>query len=150
MALGVDEIPQGYAAHFRKSPVTEPWEPLFSRIVEGAVILATRIRQAHCNGKGFLHGGVVSALADNAMGLSLIETLRREGIQRGRGGITVNLAVDFLASAQIGQWLEIMPRVLNIGRTIAFTDCLVRADGKLTARANATFRFYRSAPAAGD
>ena len=35
MALGVDEIPQGYAAHFRKSPVTEPWEPLFSRIVEG-------------------------------------------------------------------------------------------------------------------
>jgi uncharacterized protein (TIGR00369 family) len=150
MVLGVDEIPQGYAAHCRKSPVTEPWEPLFSRIVEGTVILATRIRQAHCNGKGFLHGGVVSALADNAMGLLLIETLRREGIERGRGGITVNLAVDFLASAQIGQWLEIMPRVLTIGRTIAFTDCLVRADGKHTARANATFRFYRTPPAAAD
>jgi acyl-coenzyme A thioesterase PaaI-like protein len=92
MALGVDEIPQGYAAHFRRSPVTEPWEPLFSRVVEGTAILAIRIRQAHCNGKGFLHGGVVSALADNAMiGLSLIETLRREGVERGRAGITVNL-----------------------------------------------------------
>jgi uncharacterized protein (TIGR00369 family) len=144
----MDEIPPGYAAHFRRSAVTEPWEPLFSRIAEGTVILATRIRQAHCNGKGFLHGGVVSALADNAMGLSLIETLRRDGIERGRGGVTVNLAADFLASAQIGQWLEFMPRVLDIGRTIAFADCLVRADGKLTARANATFRFYRTAPAA--
>jgi acyl-coenzyme A thioesterase PaaI-like protein len=63
--------------------------------------LALRVRNARCNGKGFLHGGVINALADNAMGLSIIETLRQQGIERGRGGSTVSLSLDFLLTAQV-------------------------------------------------
>jgi uncharacterized protein (TIGR00369 family) len=135
-------VPEGYVPHFRTSPVTDPWQPLFSRIGEGTVTLALRVRQAHCNGKGFLHGGVINALADNAMGLSVIETLHQRGIERGRGGYTVSLAVDFLQSAQVGQWVEFEPRVLRVGKGIAFADCLVLADSQTIARGNATYRFY--------
>jgi uncharacterized protein (TIGR00369 family) len=142
MSAEQDIVPEGYGPHFRTSPVTDPWQPLLSKTADGIVTLALRIRAAHCNGKGFLHGGVISALADNAMGLSIIETLHRQGIARGRGGSTISLALDFLQSAQVGQWLEFSPRVLKIGRGIGFTDCLILADAQIIARGNATYRFY--------
>ena len=134
--------PVGYLPHYRKSPVTDPWEPLFSRVEEGVVSLATRIRDVHCNGRGFLHGGVLSALADNAMGLSVIETLRAEGKERARAGVTLTLAIDFLSVAHVGQLLEIRPRVLKAGRTLAFVDCVASADASPIARANASFRIF--------
>lgn len=147
LSAETEVVPDGYLPHFRKSPVTDPWEPLFSRTGEGTVSLALRVRAAHCNGKGFLHGGVINALADNAMGLSIIETLRQQGIDRGRGGFTVSLALDFLLSAQLGQWVEFLPRVLKVGSGLGFADCLVLADTQTIARGNATYRFYE--PKAG-
>jgi acyl-coenzyme A thioesterase PaaI-like protein len=80
-----ERIPEGYERHFRTSPLTDPWEPLYSKAENGSIILALRIRQAHCNSRGFAHGGLISALADNAMGLSLIETLgQRHQTERTR------------------------------------------------------------------
>jgi acyl-coenzyme A thioesterase PaaI-like protein len=145
MSTEQDVLPEGYVLHVRTSPVTDPWQPLFAKTAGGTVSLALRIRAAHCNGKGFMHGGVISALADNAMGLSIIETLRHQGISRGRGGSTLGLALDFLLSAQLGQWVEFSPRVLKIGAGIGFADCLIMADSQIIARANATYRFYEDA-----
>jgi len=139
-----ERIPAGFSPHLRKSPLTDPWEPLFSKIGDASVTIALRARSAHCNSKGFLHGGLISALADNAMGLSLVENLKGQGVDRARHGTTVSLAVDFLASVQIGQWVEFVPRVLKIGSSLGFADCLVLADSRPVARGNATFRFYRS------
>jgi uncharacterized protein (TIGR00369 family) len=137
------EIPAGFARHFRQSPLTEPWEPLFSRREGGSIYLGLRVRRAHCNGRGFLHGGLVSALADNAMGLSVIETMSQQQAERDRNGLTVTLSLDYLGSAEIGRWVEFRPRVLRIGGNLGFVDCLVVADEEPIARGNATFRIYR-------
>jgi uncharacterized protein (TIGR00369 family) len=127
--------PEGFAPHFRKSPVTEPWEPLFSRKLDGAVQIGLHLRGAHCNSRGLLHGGVIAALADNAMGLSCGLSLPSvEGL------VTVSLTVDYVGSAKIGQWLQIEPRVLKTGKSMGFADALVTADGAVIARASATFR----------
>jgi uncharacterized protein (TIGR00369 family) len=142
MAATSQDPPAGFAPHFRKSPVTDAWEPIFSKTEGGVIILGLRVREAHCNGRGFLHGGVVSALADAAMGHSAVRLQEEQEKTRLRSAVTVNLAVDFLASAQIGQWVEIVPRVLKAGGSIGFADCTVLADGQPIARGNATFRFY--------
>src|SRR5262245_14436975 len=127
--------PEGFAPHFRKSPVTNPWEPLFSRKIDSIVQIGVRLRDVHCNSRGFLHGGVIAALADNAMGLSCGSTL--PSIQ---GLVTVSLTVDYVGSAKAGQWLQIEPRVLKTGKSMGFADALVKADDQLVARASATFR----------
>jgi acyl-coenzyme A thioesterase PaaI-like protein len=62
--------PVGYERHTRRSPLTDPWEPLFARETADAVQLALEIREAHCNSRGFAHGGLISSLADSAMGIS--------------------------------------------------------------------------------
>jgi acyl-coenzyme A thioesterase PaaI-like protein len=131
----IDIPPVGFARHDRKSPLTEPWEPLFSRRRRGAVVLGLRAGPPHTNSRGFVHGGLIGALADNAMGLSCAAALGRAG-----GLITVNLNVDFLGTALQGQWLEFDTVFVKPGRTLCFTQAFVTADGQPCARANAVFR----------
>lgn len=127
--------PPGFAPHDRKSPLTKPWEPLFSRKTQGAVILGLHAGPAHTNSRGFVHGGLIGALADNAMGLSCMHRLNQAG-----GLVTVTLNVDFLGSALQGQWLEFDTVFVKPGRTLCFTQAFVTADGQPCAQANAVFR----------
>ena len=119
--------PEGFDPHFRKSPVTNPWEPLFSRRIDGTVQIGLWLREVHCNSRGLLHGGVIAALADNAMGLSCGSSL--PSVQ---GLVTVSLTVDYVGAAKIGQWLQIEPRVLRTGKSMGFADALVTADGTIS------------------
>jgi len=134
------QVPDGFVPYERRSPVTDAWQPLFFRQEPEAIVVGMTVRAQHCNGRGFLHGGVISALADQAMGLSIIQAMRHRDMPRGAQGFTVNLALDFLASGQVGQWAEFAPRVLKLGGSIAFVDCIVSANGEPIARANSTFR----------
>jgi uncharacterized protein (TIGR00369 family) len=143
MSAEQDVVPEGYVPHVRTSPVTDPWQPLFAKIAGGTVSLALRIRAAHSNGKGFMHGGVISALADNAMGLSKLAATKESAAVVGAR--QSGLALDFLLSAEVGQWVEFSPRVLKIGAGIGFADCLILADSQIIARGNATYRFYEDA-----
>ena len=56
------DIPDGFEPHFRKSPLTDPWEPLYSRRTPEAVILGLRLGTPHTNARGFAHGGLIAAL----------------------------------------------------------------------------------------
>ena len=85
--------------------MTDPWEPLYSKRTETAVIIGLRLARPHTNGRGLIHGGLIAALADNAMGHSC-------GHQMGGVSslVTIGLAVDFIGTAQIGQWLAVESR----------------------------------------
>lgn len=128
-------VPDGFEPHFRRSPLTEPWEPLYSKRTDQAVIIGLFAGPAHVNGRGFVHGGLLASLADNAMGLSCAARL---GIESGL--VTVNLSVDYLGAAQQGQWLSFETEYVRPGSTLCFAQAFVRANGVECARANATFR----------
>jgi acyl-coenzyme A thioesterase PaaI-like protein len=133
-------VPGGFVPHFRKSPVTDPWEPLYSRRNERSVDIGLVIGAAHCNARGFVHGGVLASLADNAMGLSWGQARVAAAPDAAGGIVTVSLTIDFIASAQTGQWLQITPRVLRERGATGFVDALLTADDRLIARASAVFR----------
>jgi len=128
-------IPEGFEPLFRKSPLTEPWEPLYQKMTDRAVIIGLRLAKPHTNGRGLIHGGLIAALSDNAMGYScaLVTDWKTSFV-------TIGLAVDFIGSAQIGQWLAIESDVIKTGSTICFAQSLIKADDAVIARANATFR----------
>jgi len=136
------DVPAGFEPFPRKSPVTEPWEPIYSKKTPDAVVLAVRLAKAHTNARGFAHGGFISALADNAMGNSLVAT--KLDWER-QSAVTVSLSVDFLGSAQVGQWVEFTTTFIKAGSTLCFTQCFVTADGVPVARANAVFRLVERA-----
>jgi acyl-coenzyme A thioesterase PaaI-like protein len=142
-----DAIPEGFAPHTRKSPITAPWEPLYARAEPDRLVLATRIREAHCNSRSMPHGGFLAALADNAMGMSLGANLATAGFPAG-GLVTVSLTLDYLGAAKLGQWLEFDTDFVKLGRSICFAEATVRADGLPIARARATFKVLDAKAAA--
>lgn len=127
--------PAPYVRHHRRSGLTDPWEPLYSHRTEDSVWIGLRAGAAHANSRGFVHGGLLTALADNAMGMSCAQA---RGDSRP-SLVTVNLAVDFVSTARSGQWVEVRPTVVKTGASLCFATALVLADGKVCARANATF-----------
>lgn len=131
----MSEIPEGFEPHSRTSPATAAWEPIFARATPTALMLGLRIAQNHCNSRGLLHGGVIATLADNAMGLSCARTYDPPAPL-----VTINLALDYLGLARLGQWLDVTTTVIKTGKALAFASCLVNADGTPIARGNATFR----------
>jgi uncharacterized protein (TIGR00369 family) len=135
------DIAPGFEPHFRKSPVTDPWEPLFSRKTDETVEIGFVFGPNHGNARGLLHGGVLAALCDNAMGLSLGRTLEAKGLSQGVGGIvTTRLTVDYLGAAKQGDWVGIAPRVVKAAKGSGVVDALITANGVLIARADALFR----------
>ena len=137
---GASDLPAGFERHDRSAPATRPWEPIWRRVSGDTVVLAVRVRDDHCNSRGFVHGGLISALADNAMVLSCA---RRLGDLASL--VTVNLTVDFLGSALTGQWLEFDTVFGKPGSTLCFAQAFVTADGQPCARANAIFRVVKRA-----
>src|SRR3979490_415789 len=98
----ITDIPDGFEPHFRKSPLTDPWEPLYSRKTDKAVIFGLRLAKPHTNGRGLIHGGLITALPDNAMGYSCAQVTNWT-----TSFVTISLSIDFVGSAEIGQWLAI-------------------------------------------
>lgn len=143
----MDDIPDGFSAHTRKSPVTDPWEPLYARQAADRLVLGVRVRPEHCNSRSMPHGGFLAALADNAMGLSLGVNLANAR-QPANGLVTVSLTLDYLGSAKLGQWLEFDTDFIKLGRSICFAGATVRADGAPVARARATFKVLEAKAAA--
>jgi uncharacterized protein (TIGR00369 family) len=133
--MAASNIPLGFERHFRQSPLTDPWEPLYSKRTESAVIIGLRLAKPHTNGRGLIHGGLIATLADNAMGHSCAHRLADTASL-----VTISLAVDFVGTAQVGHWLTIEPEVIRTGRTICFAQSFIKADDVVIARANATFR----------
>lgn len=136
--------PEGFLPGTRPSPVTDPWEPIYARTTPDAIVLGLYLRTAHTNRRGLIHGGVIAALADKAMGHSCGHRM---------GGnislVTISLSLDYIGSAKIGQWMTIETDVIKTGRTICFAQCVAKADGEIVARGNASFRVALNMPPAG-
>jgi acyl-coenzyme A thioesterase PaaI-like protein len=128
-------VPEGFERHTRRSGLTDPWEPIYARRSSRGVNLGVRTGTAHANSRGFVHGGLISALADNAMGFSC-----GQEIDNTQGLVTVSLSIDFIGFAKVGQWLEIRPEVIKTGKSLCFANALVLADDTVCARASAVFK----------
>lgn len=98
------------------------------------------LAEQHCNSRDLVHGGLIAALSDNAMGLSCAVALADSGREVRGGLVTVSLTTDYLGSAVVGEWLMIDPEPTKIGRSICFARALVTTPQTTVAMAHATFK----------
>ena len=118
------------------------WEWLGLKLVEtrdrtAVVEMATTDDMA--NHSGVVHGGMISTLADSAMGRSL-RTLS-PGVVRA---MSFDLKLNFINAAKVGETLRATGHVIHAGRRTAVAECRVEgSDGRLVATASATFAVTR-------
>src|SRR5258707_3659912 len=127
------DIPEGFERQSRRSPLTDPWEPIYSKQTPDAIILGLRLATPHTNARGFVHGGLIAALADKAMGHSCGHKMR--GVH---SLVTVSMSIDFVSSAQIGQWLTVETNVIKTGGSPLFFQIPVTADAAAIPGAHTT------------
>ena len=105
---------------------------------DGWVKLRVPVRDPLRNAAGApVHGGVLSALVDMAVGGALSTT--NENAAGGVGQTTLDLNVSFLAAASAGE-IRAEGRLLRRGRSIAFGEARITdGAGKLVAVGRATY-----------
>jgi uncharacterized protein (TIGR00369 family) len=111
-------------------------ETLGARIVEaepGRVVLELPVGPQHRHGGGVVQGGVITQIADAAMGMSL-GTLQEDGMWN----TTVELKINFLRPVLEGR-LRAIGRVIEMKQTLFFSEAdVVDERGRLIARASST------------
>jgi uncharacterized protein (TIGR00369 family) len=137
--MSAEFVPEGFERHTRRSGLTDPWQPIYARPSSRGVSLAIRAGASHANSRGFVHGGLITALADNAMGLSC-----GQAVGNTASLVTVSLTIDFVGSAKVGEWLEIRSEVIKTGNSLCFASALVLADDSVCARASGVFKLASS------
>jgi uncharacterized protein (TIGR00369 family) len=118
------------------------WEWLGLKLVEtgeGTAVVDMATTDDMANHSGFVHGGMISTLADSAMGRSL-RTLS-PGVVRA---MSFDLKLNFINAAKVGEILRATGHVIHAGRRTAVAECRVEGgDGRLVATASATFAVTR-------
>ena len=111
-------------------------ETLGARIVEaepGRVVLELIAGPQHRHGGGVVQGGVITQIADAAMGMSLA-TLQEDGVWN----TTIELKINFLRPVREGR-LRAIGRVVEVKQSLMFSEAdVVDERGRLVARASST------------
>ncbi len=104
-------------------------------IADGKAVLRVEIQDAHLNADGIVHGGVLPAIADGAMGNAL-RTLHGEAAQV----MTAEANIQYLRPVTGGTLLAV-GRVVKSGRRVSFAEVEIteEASGKTVARATGVF-----------
>ena len=121
-------VPDGFELTIGHGPAVDAWEPIYLRRGDDGVQLGTFVRECFCNNHGIAHGGAIAALADMAMGHAYAATFRAN-LGELRGLLTLQMALDFIAGAAIGRWLQFDTRVVLCGKSRGIIDCVATADG---------------------
>lgn len=111
-------------------------ETLGARVAEaepGRVVIELDAGPQHRHGGGVVQGGVITQIADAAMGMSLA-TLQEDG----NWNTTIELKINFLRPAIEGN-LRAIGRVVEMRQSLLFSEAdVVDAQGRLIARASST------------
>ena len=111
-------------------------ETLGARITEsepGRVVLELEAGPEHRHGGGMVQGGVITQIADAAMGMSLA-TLQEDRVWN----TTIELKINFIRPVSSGR-IRAVGRVVEMKQTLLFSEADVLDDrGRLVARASST------------
>ena len=126
----LDELSQ----RVRSSPFNQ-WAGMeLVSVGDGRAELGMDLQPHHFNPQGIVHGGIITALADTAIGLALRSRLRSGLTHR-----TAQLNVHFLAKGE-GTRIVGQGRALHSGQRMGYGEAdVVDSHGRVLARATATF-----------
>lgn len=112
--MTVENAPAGYEPVFAEAGFNKYVGPVY-RAPDGGEFRFI-VRDVHMNGGGALHGGMMMALADIAMGKTVHSALEAEG-QRA---MTVSLNCDFIGAVKLGETIATRVAITRRTRSIVF------------------------------
>jgi acyl-coenzyme A thioesterase 13 len=131
-------LPDGYEL-FSASPFGELVGPLYAGRRDSRPTIAVRVSSGHGNRNGRAHGGLMMTVADIAL-----TRAAREQLPPDARVSTADLHIAFLESVSEGEWLEAIPSIDRVGRSLIHGNCVLEVGAKTAARVLATIAVHRS------
>ncbi|UIF90130.1 PaaI family thioesterase [Cupriavidus sp. UYPR2.512] len=126
------DVPEGFVPLRRMSGYMAGFGQLYLHAQRRT--LAVRIDESHLNNLGIPHGGMLATLADTAIGMMMsLET------GRAKSAVTVNLSLDYLDSARLGDWVEARVEFDKLGSRLRYGTCRLVSGERCLLRATAIF-----------
>jgi uncharacterized protein (TIGR00369 family) len=111
------------------NPITTWLDGTLIKASAGSITAEFTVREDQCNHAQVMHGGIITTILDEIMGMTLI-TVEIEHLY-----VTINLHVDFLFGAKAGEKVTAISEVYRVGKKIANVEAkLYNAEGKLLAK----------------
>ena len=99
---------------------------------DGQIVLELTVDERHVNLYNICHGGVLTIMADTAMGAACLAL--------GKKVVTISLTIEFMHAVSYGSTIFTRASVLHDGRKTMTCECeMLNADGKLFAKVHAIF-----------
>jgi uncharacterized protein (TIGR00369 family) len=130
----VEQPPEGFVVIPGVQGFSDCLQPLYRRVKGESVSLGLVVDRQHSNSMGICHGGALSTLADVAAATGVIIASEQRG-----GAPTINLSMDFISSARMGQWIQADVQLVTLKRKFGFSNGVIISSDGVVARFNATF-----------
>jgi uncharacterized protein (TIGR00369 family) len=132
---GLDYLNAMQAGTLPLSPLVKTLDFGVDQIERGKVVFSFSPQEFHYNPLGSVHGGVVSALLDSAMGCTLHSFL-----EAGHGYTTLELKTNFLKAITIKTGLlKATGKILHLGSRTALLEAdITDSSGKIYAHGTST------------
>jgi uncharacterized protein (TIGR00369 family) len=96
-----------------------------------AIKVAYTVRRDMCNPGKILHGGIASLMLDDVIGMGNF-VAGSEFLMT-----SINLSVDFLSAAQVGERLEVSAKLVRSGANLNHWEAVIQKEsGKIVAKAS--------------
>lgn len=131
----MQNIPENFEAIFGgASGFNQHVGPFYMNVKGEQAIVAFKVEEKHLNPAGGCHGAALAALADQ-LGAPIKRILKLEEHITP----TINLAIDYIGPAMLGDWVELHATLLRQTRTLLFCHGIIYANETVIARTNATY-----------
>ncbi len=119
----------------------EPYGVTVAAVEEGHVVLEFEASEKHHQPNGVVQGGVLTAIADAAMGMAGMTVQ-----EIGWANTTIELKINFVRPVIRGR-VKAEARVVRAGRTVIFLEATVlNAEGKVAAVASSSVLAFQLPP----
>jgi uncharacterized protein (TIGR00369 family) len=104
-------IPPGFT-EIEVAGFAEANGPWFEKVEGGRLIRGFMPEKRHANSLGIVHGGMLAAFLDSAMGTAVFHAIDRRAV-------TLRLTLDYLGPGRIGDWLQAEGEVVSHDEHVA-------------------------------
>lgn len=130
----IPDPPEGFVRSGNRGAFSNHNGPYFHREAMGEMTeQAFFALPRHANGLGLVHGGMLSAFIDGLLGAATFRATRRTGV-------TIQLNVNFLHMARVGEWVMGEARCTRATKEVAFVEGRAHVAGHDVIRASGVFK----------
>ena len=108
----LSKVPPGFRELTEATGFAAANGPWFEKVEYGRAIRGFLPGTQHANALGIVHGGMLAAFLDSAMGTAVFHALDRRAV-------TLRLTLDYLGPARVGDWLQAEGEVMGHDEHVA-------------------------------